>query len=83
MSSFASKQRICHGGMTGVAQAREHFLTFEGTVYSRYLAATRDVHFTMHDRMQVTYFSFYDHDATQSECTHRLHAEGEGNMWRV
>ena len=25
-----------------------------------------------HDRMQMTYFSFYDHDATQSECTHRL-----------
>ena len=82
MSSIASKQRICHGGMTGVAQAREHFLTFEGTVYSRNLAQSslRDVHLTMHDRMQVTYFSFYDHDATQSECTHRLHVEGEGNM---
>ena len=24
-------QRICHGGITGVAQARKHFLTFEGT----------------------------------------------------
>ena len=24
------------------------------------------------DRMQMTRFSFYDHDATQSECAHRL-----------
>ena len=31
-------------------------------VYSRYLAAT----------MQMTRLSFYDHDATQSECAHRL-----------
>ena len=35
-------------------------------VYSRYLAATRDVHST------ATGCSFYDHDATQSECAHRL-----------
>ena len=25
--------------------------------------------------MQMTYFSFYDHDATQSECAHRLIAD--------
>ena len=24
------------------------------------------------DRIQMTHFSFYDHDATQSECAHRL-----------
>ena len=24
------------------------------------------------DRMQMTRFLFYDHDATQSECAHRL-----------
>ena len=35
-------------------------------VYSRYLAATRDVHST------ATGCSFYDHNATQSECAHRL-----------
>ena len=42
-------------------------------VCSRYLAATRDSPCSLdHDRMQITYFSFYDHDATQSECAHRL-----------
>ena len=25
-----------------------------------------------HDRMQITRFSLYDHDATQSECAHRM-----------
>ena len=29
--SVASWERICHEGITGVAQARKHFLTFRGT----------------------------------------------------
>ena len=31
ISSVASKQRICHRGITGAAHARKHILTFEGT----------------------------------------------------
>ena len=50
-----------------------HFLTFEGTA----TASESPLHSRCHqrcsrDRMQMTYFSFYDHDATQSECAHRL-----------
>ena len=67
----------CHGGIRGVEEARKHFLTFEGT------ATDSEFHyiprlFTLScchqrcsldcDRMQMTHFSFYDHDATQSEC---------------
>ena len=67
--------------MTGVVQARKHFLTFERTATdseSHYIPLI----FTLPcchqrcsldcDRMQTTQSLYYDHDATQSECAHRL-----------
>ena len=67
--------------MTGVAQAREHFLTFEGTTTdseSHYHA----LKFTLprchqrrsldRDRTQMTHVLCCDHAATQLECAHRL-----------
>ena len=52
---------------------RNDTLTFEGTATD----SESPLHSRCHqrcsrDRMQMTYFSFYDHDATQSECAHRL-----------
>ena len=47
ISLVASLERIRHGGITGVAQTRKHFLTFEGTatdsessLHSTYIHAT-------------------------------------------
>ena len=46
----------------------------ESPLYSNYIHATRCHQRCSPDRnkMHVTYFFFYDHDATQSECAHRL-----------
>ena len=43
--------------------------------YSRYLAATRDVHSTT-TGCKWLIVSFYDHDATQSECAQHLDPSG-------
>ena len=73
-----------------VVQARKHFLTFEGTATDNEFPLNSTF---IHDILLLpemftrprqganqTYFSFYDHDATQSECAHRLRTTG-GGRW--
>ena len=65
--SRASLPKIFNFGRNG----NRHWIPITFHVYSRYLAATRDVHSTATGCKWLA-FSFYDHDATQSECAHRL-----------
>ena len=51
-------------------------------VYSRYLAATRDVHSTT-TGCKWLIFHFTTIDATQSECTHRLAIKHKFTLQRV
>ena len=83
-SVFFYDDEICDGGIIGVAHARKHFLTFEGKAtdsefyYIPRLLTLSCCHKKCsldRERTQMTHFSLYNHNATQSECAHRLYSE--------
>ena len=75
ISSGASFGGICHEGTSGVAQARQHILTFEGisiTFHVFMLFSLPQKMFTRLPQDANDSLFFYDYDAMLQKCAHHL-----------